>query len=832
MSVAEGAARLGSTESLEVLDLRRLHRGALTTQVEVLDVLDRAREEGVPLRNGVDRKSSPRVGHLIDVLPLRLAMDAPNISAKGQPQLYFQFDLGASNYFFAAAPLSGGGEVPLELEIPRAIYVRERRDLERRPIPRGERAPTVRAVTADGTSLDGELRDWSYQGMSIALPMAHGNADVRLRRVDVLDGAFAGESRFVAVRHVGSDDRIPGWTRVGVEASAVESPRPLSVERRATILAGGTIRRAWRRISIAKEFAKRIPATVLPSSESLDVEVATYLNPDGRELVGLVDRACGGNGGTAVIIPPAWGRTKETPAALASTLVSTFEDSSEPLAVLRFDGTNRRGESYVDPKFRQPGDEYLNFRFSDAVRDLRSSIDFARSEFQPSRIVLVTFSLGAIEGRRALVEDGGEDLAGWVSVVGMVDLQSGLRSVSGGVDFAYGQAKGMKFGRHELVGVISDMDHTGADAFDHGLVFLEDAKRDMAKLHVPVTWIHGKYDAWMDLERVQSLMSSGPQEGRRLIEIPSGHEMRSSREALETFQLVATQVMWMATGEQVEPSVPDLAKLERKLSAERARRPETTIDARRFWGDYLLGRDRRFGYELMSATSDYRELMRRQIELADIAPCETIIDIGSGTGDMPVVLDAENGPSDCRIVEIDLVHDAHIRARDRIRRFSRATRNVCHVTADLDTLGTAPVPIAPDSCDVAFASLVLSYVQDPLRLLRFLRTRLRPGGRLVVSSMCRDADISRIYVNALAELPPDVRRNHFGDDADDFDRLQRVFMNDASRLVRLEEEGRFRFWDADELGAAIEASGFRVLATERGFGNPPQASIVVATTAD
>ena len=49
--------------------------------------------------------------------------------------------------------------------------------------------------------------------------------------------------------------------------------------------------------------------------------------------------------------------------------------------------------------------------------------------------------------------------------------------------------------------------------------FLEDARRDMSRIEVPITWIHGKYDAWMDLDRVVESMSCGRTDNRRIIEV-------------------------------------------------------------------------------------------------------------------------------------------------------------------------------------------------------------------------------------------------------------------------------------------------------------------------
>ncbi len=818
-------------DALSGSSLRRLHRGAILRQSEIVDLLSRAMARKVEFKSGVDRKSEPRSAWITRIGDSCLVLKAPKLHAVGQPQIYLHFDLDGTRYFFAAPPTEGGGEEPLYLDLPIAIYESERRDLLRHEVPADSAVQRVRVNSSSGEGFEAHLRDWSYQGMAVALPETMASELDRRFKLKVLDGQFAGQERFASIRRRSKDEHTPGWTRLGLEVSAIEHSDPFPVEHRSQILAGGVAQRAWRRVALATAMAKRLPRVVAPRTDvtATEIDTVSYKNYASQEIVGIVDSAGGGTGGTVVVIPPAWGRTKESFLPLARVLVSTFERQNEPITVLRFDGTNRRGESFIDLECRSPGDEYLHYRFSRAVEDLRASLDFAREEFQPSRVVLVTFSLGAVEGRRAAVSQAAGSLDGWVSVVGMVDLQSGLRTVSGGVDFAYGQSMGIKFGRHELVGVISDMDHTGKDAFEHDLVFLEDAKRDMAKLDIPITWLHGRYDAWMDLDRVRALISAGPQEKRKLYEIPAGHQMRSSKEALETFQLVSVEVAKMALGREVSPVLPDLSDLEARTNSERSRRPSPKIDRVEFWSDYLLGRDRRLGFELMSATSPYRSLMNTQIDRLCLRPGQHVVDAGGGTGDFSVILAERGAPEDLRVTQIDLVPEALVRAQDRYSRFADTGFAIQRVAADLELGATSSIPVRSKSADAILASLMLSYVRDPKALLEALLLVLRPGGKLVLSSMRRDADISRIYVNSIAELPPDRRRSHFGkSSAEDFEELQRVFLNDAAKLMQLEEDGQFQFYDEQELADMIRSVGFTSVSTERAFGDPPQAVIVSA----
>ncbi len=613
--------------------LRKLHRGAIQSPSDVHALLDEARRLGVELRNGVDHKSRRRTARVVDVNGRSLTLQAENIVAAGRPQIFFQFDIRSTRYFFASPPIESDSHGRLKMESPVAIYEAERRDLPRFRLANGDRPRRVAVRRQCGAQTEGWIRDWSYQGLGVSVP-----GDPEILQDHQLEVAFEdergrGQHLFAAVRRSEDDPRQPGWLSLGLEVSSVPPAAPFPIERRKKILEQGLVQRAWKRVALAGAMATRLPSSrILSNKHEPEIEKVSYRNRAGQEICALVDRWGPKDRGTVVVIPPAWGRTKESFLALARTLVSTFERVGEPITVLRFDGTNRRGESYIDEDCRGAGNEYLRFRFSQAVEDITASVEFAKKEFNPRRTIVVAFSLGAIEARRAVALDQGSNIDGWVSVVGMVDLQSGLRTVSGGVDFALGQSLGVEFGRHELVGVVADMDRTGRDAFEHGLVLFEDAKRDMARIDLPVTWIHGRFDSWMELDRVRALMAAGPAENRKLIEIPSGHQMRSSWEALETFQLISQEVGRMALGRELSPVNPDVVDLDRRTRAERSRRPKVQLDNREFWSDYLLGRDRSFGFELMSATSDYCELMNTQIELLALQSGQHVLDLGGGVG--------------------------------------------------------------------------------------------------------------------------------------------------------------------------------------------------------
>ena len=832
--MAEAGWRQPQLTPLSEESLRRLHRRALSDPAEIHAVLERARQLQVPLRNGVDRRSAARHARIAWLRDDSIGLRVENISASHR-QLYLSFELEGADYFFACTVARSARTDELVARVPGSVYEAERRDLRRRQQVEsmGPTEVELRQVPAGATAI-AHVHDWSYDGLGVALPADRAFAPGAGLSVRFLDGSDEGDVAHATIRHQRADEHRPGWVRLGLSVSKAPHGELVAVEARDRILPESTASRTWKRFVLASAPARIAPLMlakrigVLRSSAS--PRIVEYENNRSERIVGIVDSSSAtSRGGVAVLIPPSWGRTKETFLPLAKTLVRAFEASGEPVTVLRFDGTNRRGESFIAPRYRRSGDEYLGFRFSQAVQDIHASVDFLIRSIDPEKIVLVTFSLASIEGRRAVATDRSGRLGGWVSVVGMADLQSGLRAVSGGVDYAYGLVEGVSFGRHELVGVLSDMDLTGRDALNHRLVYFEDARRDMAEINVPVTWLHGRHDGWIDLDRIVTLMSSGDTSNRRVVEIPTGHELRGSTEALETFQLIASEVGRIGLGKSIKPRLPSIRELERAQHAERSRRPTVSLDAQIFWRDYVLGREGEGGIGLLTATGAYQDLMSAQVERLALRPGDRVVDLGSGTGELVLAIGRKIWrPTVPRVIEVDLVTEALRRSRERHEQHLGELVPVVRLAADLD-LGVRSLPLMPASVHAALASLLVSYLRTPEVLLRDLLRVVRPGGRVVISSLRRDADISKIYVAGMAELQPDRLISLFGPDvASRFEALQREFLNSAAKLVDLEESGRFRFFDGDHLGDLVRAAGFVDVTVEAAFGDPPQAFIASA----
>gem|GEM_PF-1197144 len=809
-----------------------LHPDRVAGRDAVRSVLERVRRESICLRRGMNRRIDPERAWIERLEDKWFVLRTENFEQGLRSRWFLNFSIGDQPHFFSAPVLDLAAGCRATLEIPRLLYIAERRDHSRR-IPMREDPHAVALRVGGAPIFTAAVADVSSGGLGVIVPSGAERSLADRVEVALVGGHHAGGQLHGKVRRRTPMARV-GWTHIGMSVTNTLAGAPVPVE----ILSGALplslrqkAQRGWKGVAAGihlsvDRFRERVLRAPAPLPE---VHTLAYRNSDGEELRAIIDSWGDTRGATAVVIPPAWGRTKESLMPLAACVVSAFRAAGEPVIVVRFDGIRKRGESHNDPECSFAGRDHHRFTFSQGVRDIYATLDFLEGNrnFGPRSNILVSFSAAAIESRRAVASDTRID--GWVSVVGASDLQSMLRVISGGVDYALGMEKGLRFGFQEILGIEVDMDYAGLDAFEHNLVYLEDARRDMERILVPVTWIHGTHDAWMDKARAREVLSRGDTARRRFIEVPTGHMLKTSREALETFQLVVSEIARMALGHRIEPVLPDLVRLDRTRRSERLRLPRRETDLRRFWRDYLLGRDRSLGIELMTSIAPYRDMMRRQVAGLSLGGGEVVADLGSGTGALATHLVDIEVVCPAHIVEVDFVSEGLRRARLRLaERRLPDDLAVSYIAADLDEHRSgAAVPLSDGSVDAVLAALLVSYVGDPLALLREIRRVLRPGGRVVISSLRRDADMSRLYIDGVTELRSGGALDQLGRASDDrIDTLARGYLNEASRLLDLEESGTFRFFDPDELGALVAKAGFVGVRTELALGSPPQAVVL------
>jgi ubiquinone/menaquinone biosynthesis C-methylase UbiE len=110
---------------------------------------------------------------------------------------------------------------------------------------------------------------------------------------------------------------------------------------------------------------------------------------------------------------------------------------------------------------------------------------------------------------------------------------------------------------------------------------------------------------------------------------------------------------------------------------------------------------------------------------------------------------------------------------------------------------------------------LLSYLEKPEKLLTQLHRVLRPGGRIVVSSMKPFCDLSAIYRDFIEQK---ASRGEV--------ESARELLRAAGAIKVKEEQGYYVFFSAEQLTEMVEAAGFRRVQCFASLGN--QANVVAA----
>jgi ubiquinone/menaquinone biosynthesis C-methylase UbiE len=120
-----------------------------------------------------------------------------------------------------------------------------------------------------------------------------------------------------------------------------------------------------------------------------------------------------------------------------------------------------------------------------------------------------------------------------------------------------------------------------------------------------------------------------------------------------------------------------------------------------------------------------RLIRQRTVDLADLRPGETVLEVGCGTGAVARVARARLGP-DGQVIGIDPSAQMIAVARRKAGRE--------HLDIDFRVAGIEALPFPDASVDVALSSLMMHHLPADLKRtgLAEVRRVLRPGGRLAI----------------------------------------------------------------------------------------------------
>ena len=122
------------------------------------------------------------------------------------------------------------------------------------------------------------------------------------------------------------------------------------------------------------------------------------------------------------------------------------------------------------------------------------------------------------------------------------------------------------------------------------------------------------------------------------------------------------------------------------------------------------------------------------VDVADLQPGETVLDLGSGGGADVFLAAAKVGPHG-KIIGVDMTPDMVQLARTNAKKIG--AENVQFRLAEIEAL-----PIPTDSVDAIVSNCVINLVPDKLAALREAWRVLRPGGRVVLSDVVRVGPLS------------------------------------------------------------------------------------------
>ncbi len=568
--------------------------------------------------------------------------------------------------------------------------------------------------------------------------------------------------------------------------------------------------------TIAAEEVRLQRVSSLPPPEGVE------FGREGRPLVGLWSEVPGRTQRTVVIVPPPWARTKETSSLLAQCLCATMQAHGRQLAVLRFDYGDALGESHKDPLFRHSGREMLGLTFTACVEDIREAIRYACDRLGPGpiQVVLVGMSFSGPLCLRAAVQDS--RVTALVQLMGASDIQDLVRTSTGGIDYVARHRAGIRCGYQNVLGVLADPDRWTADGLRAALVYLQDAQYDAARLDVPLLWIHGQHDSFVNVDRIRSILEAATCP-RRLVTVPTGHlPARGERAHIALLPLLRSLLPDLPAA-QVRVVLPEKELLEARMKEEWRRAPKTSLPPPdQYWRDYMLGTtEKALGFDVLALTREYRQLMRDQVSLLRLREEESLHDLGGGLGHVMGYLEGLPAASGISLVVYDFVPEL----LDRVKRKAAASslgqvRIRCWNAEE-------PGSLEPLSqARVLLMSLFLSCLEDPLAFLRRLHARLAPGSRLVASTILEDADLSGIYTGLLAAIETAEVPLPRGYSRESFVQAVRDYMNSAAWLLKLSEEGVFKLFGPDEFASIFRRAGFVVREARPSFGTPPRALVL------
>lgn len=558
--------------------------------------------------------------------------------------------------------------------------------------------------------------------------------------------------------------------------------------------------------------------TKVENTEQVSIisDVVVFPSRSGKKMVGFLDRAvdCPADA-PVVVMAPKYGQSKKNNLQLA------YYFAHNGMKVLRFDHTNHIGESEG---------EIVDYTLPGAVDDILAAIDFLEIQHGVKKVILQANSMSSrCAIRAARLDDRVERL---ICLVGVVNFQATITIICQ-KDIVNAYMDGAIQGIGDILGHDVNIDQFLRTSVDHNMHNLEGTVEDMHDAKCEIFLFAAERDAWVEVAELERLALESPRVQIRMVPGAMHELMENPQIAKDTIsQAVFTCRHGRFPSKSEASSIDEPPKkvvfkqnrIERDRLRAVAPKRESEGD---FWMKYL---DK---YKMLQSVSAYKEYLDLLGDCLGKPKADQVyLDCGCGNGMFGAwclrdLVQAEGAVAPpISYFGLDLTgkglseatkHHSSVALEEGETGLSLINR--MYLRFDLDELdpanGGLSLPFQDASVDRICCSLLISYLKQPSILISEFFRILKPGGKLIVSSMKPYCDMSLIYKGYVTEAE--------SEDAID---LARNLLSAAGAIQVKEDEGHYVFYGEDELLDILRQCGFDKAQFFRTFGD--QANLVTA----
>ncbi len=544
-----------------------------------------------------------------------------------------------------------------------------------------------------------------------------------------------------------------------------------------------------------------------------------YKNNSDMNILGYIDSGVTGyDAKPFIIIPPGYGETKKDHISTAYYLVSNGFN------VLRYDNTNHIGES---------DGEMVDCNLLSMEKDLDASINFITSNFATDKVGVIASSLASRVAFK--VASRNSFISFIISLVGVTNLRKSIYYVYK-EKMIEGYIRGRRWGITDILGFeVSDnfLKIAVENNYDTFISTLNDIKR----IEIPILYIVAEHDAWTDIKDSYLVYKKTKNINKELFFVSNAlHQIQENPKLAKQviLKIVKNCIKYMhncaISDEQCME--PDIHFIVRQNRIEQTNLKKTLTvtrnDEKKFWTKYMSD------YFILMKSYEYKNFLRLNYELlGGFIDGNNFLDAGCGNGHFGAWLATKL----CQIEKISRLHNynkilytgidfvdpplkealdkhakliATLSKKENIDLLKKM--KFVYIVATLEN----ELPLENNFFDKICCNLVISYVKKPVKVIQNLVKKMKEGGKITVSSLKPNNDLSLIYRKALDQSL--TSKEVFE---------ARRLLTNAGKIKYKEKIGHYTFFNEFELLEVLRKAGCKEIHTFRTFGD--QANIAVGT---